>query len=241
MRLLFKFSCIALIVAASSHTLASESKPTFAETCPGVVQWYKSHEPYSEISIKAKDETLSFEEPGLREKLIKFVEEDQALRRQYLAATSNVQAASREVHKIDQANTAWLKAVINETGFPTVKQVGHYGVHMAWLLAQHADLSPDLQERVLKILQSRIETKEVEPDDLARLTDRVMRSKHLPEVYGTQYNEKQWLTAKNLVDGYESLREIDIRRAQLGLMPLNDYLCARNFTYRNSRRVFEDN
>jgi hypothetical protein len=70
--------------------------------------------------------------------------------------------------RIDADNTAWLKQVIAEHGWPGVALVGEQGAEEVWLLAQHADLAPGFQRQALELLETAVAAGE-------------------PQVYGTHY------------------------------------------------------
>jgi len=57
---------------------------------------------------------------------------------------------------------------------------------------------------------------------LARITDRVLMASDKPQKYGTQFD---WFAGDFTLPEASRLAEIDAARAQLGLMPLVDYVC----------------
>ena len=119
------------------------------------------------------------------------------------------------VAPVDRDNTAWLREIIAQHGWPGHELVGEAGAHMAWLLAQHAP--EDLQEEWLPLLQDAVERGDASPTDLAYLMDRVLMHRGEPQIYGTQYRQ--------VGDGPLELWTVrdpsglDQRRAALGLLP----------------------
>jgi hypothetical protein len=144
-------------------------------------------------------------------------EEDQAARR--LAAGTH---DGREMRRIDVDNTAWLKLVIVEHGWPGVALVGEQGADEAWLLAQHADLDPAFQRQALELLKVAVGAGDALPRHLAYLTDRVLVADGEPQVYGTQYTDDG--DGSNLrLQPVADPDRLDERRASVGLEPAAEY------------------
>ena len=86
----------------------------------------------------------------------------------------------------DHANTAWLKGVVAERGWPHRSQVGGKAARSAWLLAQHADADPTFQVQALRRMEPLVSTGEVDAKSFAYLHDRVMLKVVGTQRYGTQ-------------------------------------------------------
>ena len=124
-----------------------------------------------------------------------------------------------EMHTVDADNTARLKEIIAEHGWPGSSLVGEDGACAAFLIAQHADLEPAFQQRCLKLMQNSAPG-EVSPGDIAYLTDRVRVNTGQPQLYGTQF----WIQGGSLVPRpIEEPELLDARRAASGLIPMSDY------------------
>jgi hypothetical protein len=157
----------------------------------------------------------------LLEELKLRAERDQAARKRWLVDQGNSELASA-VDLIDTENVAWLRNLISTKGFPTAAQVGKQGVHLGWLLLQHADQDPKLQNDLLPTLERRFAAGELPANDLARITDRVLMAGSKPQKYGTQFD---WFAGDFSLPEQTTLVEIDAARVKLGLMPLADYVC----------------
>lgn len=127
---------------------------------------------------------------------------------------------SKSIKRIDQENTARLEKIVDQYGWPLRSQVGEDGANAAWLLVQHADLSPKLQRKCLDIM-SKVPKDEISRKDVAYLTDRVRLAEGQEQLYGTQvtFAEGKWVP-RPLVDA----AKVDQRRAEVGLPPLDDYI-----------------
>ncbi|MEU6350112.1 DUF6624 domain-containing protein [Streptomyces sp. NPDC047072] len=144
-------------------------------------------------------------------------EEDQAARRR-----ASKTRDGQEICQIDADNTAWLKHVIAEHGWPGIALVGEQGADEAWLLAQHADLAPAFQRQALEVLKEAVAAEDASPRHLAYLTDRVLVAAGEPQVYGTQYTDDG--DGSNLrLQPVADPDRLDQRRASMGLEPAAEY------------------
>jgi hypothetical protein len=125
---------------------------------------------------------------------------DEELRAELLGRASRDQAARTSlptgqlmavwetvVAPVDRDNTARLREIVGQHGWPGHGLVGADGAHAAWLLAQHAP--PDVQEECLPLLEDAVARGDASPADLAYLTDRVLMHHGEPQLYGTQYHQ----------------------------------------------------
>jgi hypothetical protein len=162
---------------------------------------------------------------ALRAELARRVEADQAMRRAWPARPGDPvdEDELARLGNVDEDNTAWLRGVVAERGWPGRSLVGDEGAHDAWLLAQHADHDRVFQAECLDLLTSAVAVGEAPAADLAYLTDRVLRARGEPQLYGTQFwrgsggdGELQPLPIAD-PDG------VDERRAAVGLGPFADH------------------
>jgi hypothetical protein len=171
----------------------------------------------------------------LRDHLLELVERDQAARDAMIAAMRDAEpaadgsirlgreatAAQKSVAAIDAESTAFLETMIHARGWPTRSAVGEEAAHAAWLLAQHADAKPELQSRVLALMEPLVEQGEARADDVALLTDRVLIARGDPQVYGTQFmTDDEGVLRPQPTRDWES---VDQRRAEVGLPPMAEY------------------
>ncbi|MEU8174982.1 DUF6624 domain-containing protein [Microbispora hainanensis] len=154
----------------------------------------------------------------LRAELLKRMEADQDIREP--AGEPPSQERMAQWRSIDRDNTAWLLSVIGARGWPLLSQVGEDGALAAWLLAQHADASPEVQREFHRALSDAVSRNEAKPAHLAYLEDRIRVGSGRPQLYGTQF----------LSDGsgfrphpIEDADHLDDRRAAAGLEPFARY------------------
>jgi len=214
------FTAVLALVAAGlvSHVLPAAGEQS-AEGCPGAAAWALEHP--SDASQAQSEGKSAVLESAVLDQLRSRVEKDQSARRRWLAQQDNAELADA-VGAIDSENVAWLRDLISTKGFPTAAQVGKEGVHLAWVLLQHADQDPKLQSDLLPTLEKRFLAGELPANDWARMTDRVLIAGGKPQRYGTQFD---WFAGDFSLPEQSKLAEIDAARAKLGLMPLADYVC----------------
>lgn len=126
-----------------------------------------------------------------------------------------------EAQRIDVANTARLRAIISQHGWPGRSLVGKEGAHHAWLIAQHADRQLDFQREALELLADSVRRGDAAERDLAYLTDRVRMNEGREQVYGTQIAEVK--DGRGVPWPVEDPANLDARRAAVGLPPFEEY------------------
>ena len=161
----------------------------------------------------------------LQRELVARAEEDQRVRR--LASPPKGQYEFRlpdevaeEWRRVDTGNTRWLADLVATRGWPGRTLAGPDGAEAAWLLAQHADLDPELQRTFLEALRGAVADGEASPANLAYLEDRVRVADERPQLYGTQFT----VTDGDFVPcPIEDPQRLDERRAAAGLEPFAVY------------------
>ena len=146
--------------------------------------------------------------------LIAMAEEDQRMRRAALADPACWDA------DVDRRNTASLRQIVAQIGWPTRSKVGEHAARMAWLLVQHADHDVAVQRECLALIRA-APAGEVEPREAALLEDRVCVNEGRPQRYGTQFftDEHGRLVPRPIEDP----DRLDERRRAAGLEPFEDY------------------
>jgi hypothetical protein len=150
--------------------------------------------------------------PELRGELLQMMEDDQA--EQTGQGTSGSDYTAR---------TERLAEILDEHGWPGWDLVGEDGSTAAWVIVQHADLDPDLQQQALELLRAAAEDGQASKGDLAYLEDRVAVAAGEDQQYGTQIRCDSGgdpVAATPIADE----ANVDARRADAGLPPLDDYL-----------------
>ncbi|MFL5339258.1 MAG: DUF6624 domain-containing protein [Gemmataceae bacterium] len=191
------------------------------------------------IAQKPDEKQLNEE---LRTELRKRVKEDQDARQKFIEwlktrGTIDPKKAAEEpiakkLAEIDEANTKWLKEVVEKHGWPGKSLVGTDGAHDAWLLVQHADRDRAFQKKCLELMKPLVTTGEVSKGDFAYLTDRVLVADAKKQLYGTQFHE---MNGKMEPQPIEDEAKVDDRRREMGLTPLTEYRKLIEETYQKKK------
>lgn len=121
---------------------------------------------------------------------------------------------------VDCPNTAWLRKQLAEIDWFDIPRFGAEADNAAWLLAQHADRTPDFQREVLTRLQA-LPPEKTSQKNLAYLWDRVAGADGRPQRFGTQgacQADGSWVPNE-----VEDAAHLDERRAALGLEPIAEH------------------
>ena len=162
--------------------------------------------------------------PALRQELLDRVEQDQAIRNEFIKKGVERPDPSvlARMQAIDDANAERMRAIVGQYGWPGPELVGRDGTQAAFLLVQHADLP--LQKEMLPLVEKAYKKGELPGQSYALLLDRVLVGEGKPQVYGTQAKRiEEWKGREPVLAPIEDEGNVDKRRAEVGLMPLSEY------------------
>lgn len=127
-----------------------------------------------------------------------------------------------KMRSLHESNTAVLKEVINEHGWPGLSLVGPEGAKSAWLIAQHAVSDLGFMSECIDLLKQAVAAEDAEGWQLAFLQDRVLTMSGKDQLYGTQFDvdEDGW-PVPFPVSEPDTVNE---RREALGLNSLEERL-----------------
>jgi len=121
---------------------------------------------------------------------------------------------------VHRHNTARLRALVAEHGWPGVALAGADGAEAAWFIAQHAVLDLDFQRAALAALTQAVASGDAPAWQMALLTDRVRMGSGQPQVYGSIHvGDEHGGLVPYVTDDPE---HVDARRAAVGLPPLEE-------------------
>ncbi|MGY0583416.1 MAG: DUF6624 domain-containing protein [Paraglaciecola chathamensis] len=159
----------------------------------------------------------------LQKELIEMEVEDQNIRNKIgeVGWQNPPKELLEKMKKIDNINTAKLKAIIKKHSWVTKDLVGVKGIGSAFLVIQH---SPDIEfkEKMLPYLkQSYLNNEGVSGQQVALLTDRVLIAQGKKQIYGTQADVSE---GKVVFRPIEDEANVDKRRKEMKMPPLDFYL-----------------
>jgi hypothetical protein len=157
---------------------------------------------------------------ALRAELVQMLGQEQqtaVLLAHDLRAGEAHEAAKNHIRQLYK-NTARLKEIVADWGWPGYELVESDGAQSAWLIAQHSEHDPAFQAQILTLLETAVRENQADMQHLAYLTDRVRLAQKLPQVYGTQF-----MGGTHLLP-VEDPANLDTRRAKIGFPPIADYL-----------------
>ena len=120
---------------------------------------------------------------------------------------------------IDAANTARLQEIVEEHGWPGSELVGLDGARGAFLIVQHA--THDVQKALFPLVETGYREGVVSGPSYALLLDRILVGDGRPQVYGSQ---AAFLDGELVLEPIEDEANVDVRRAEVGLPPLAEYV-----------------
>lgn len=136
------------------------------------------------------------------------------------------------IHQADSINLRKIEQLIQQYGYPGKSLVGAKLSNTAWLVIQHSPLA--IQEKYLHILQRAADQGEMSKTNMALLIDRIRVYKGQKQLYGTQVNIDA--TGQKSFDAIEDEKNVNKRRAEVGLGSLEEYAKQFGFDYKPTDR-----
>lgn len=153
---------------------------------------------------------------------------DQALRNQISEIektegnhSEKLAAIWRELEKSDALNLKVVEDLISKYGWLKRSNIGYRGEITLFLVIQHAPLP--VQKKYFPMMQAAVKKEEASAINLAYLEDRILVGEGKKQLYGTQLqrNDK---TGKYELAPTQDEKNLNIRRAKIGLEPIEVYL-----------------
>lgn len=165
---------------------------------------------------------------ALRAKLLAIHQEDQKHRlqlpeveKQHGFDSPQLRDLWQTISKADEANLTEVKAILDEHGWLSPKQVGTKANSTLFLVIQHSNLAT--QQKYLPMMRSAVQQGNAQASSLALLEDRVALAEGRPQTYGSQIMRDS-ATGKYHVRPLLDPDKVDERRSSVGLGPLADYV-----------------
>jgi hypothetical protein len=134
-----------------------------------------------------------------------------------------------EMRLIDSVNQKKITTFIDTNGWPGQEEIGSQGSSTLFLVIQHSDSA--IQEKYIPLLREAVRQKKARPQDLALMEDRLSISKYGYQMYGSQI-EQDTVTKKFIILPIKDEADVNKRRAQVGLQPLEEYVKSWGIEYK---------
>jgi hypothetical protein len=122
---------------------------------------------------------------------------------------------------LNKKNLSSLESIVSENNWPKTSDVGVEAAEAAFLVIQHASIVE--QKKYLPAIKKLCEENEAGWESYALMYDRIQTGENHKQLYGTQL---KWSAEKNSYELFpiEDEKNVDKRRAELGMVPLSQYL-----------------
>lgn len=191
------------------------------------------------LAVSAYGREPDVKQPALRQELIDLQKENEETKAESVSVLSAkgisfqkpqyvtdpatiklLREQNAKVAKLDQKTRARLRKIVDKYGWPGKSLVGIDGAEAAFFLVQQAQKDLPLQKQCLKLMKEAPKG-EVQPVQLAQLTDSVLVADKKKQIYGTALQAKNGVLKPYPIEDEDNL---DKRRAEMGLPPLGEYV-----------------
>ena len=128
----------------------------------------------------------------------------------------------------DSINLVKVKSILDQYGWLGPDVIGAQGNSTLFLVIQHSDQAT--QEKYLPMMREAVKNGKAQGSSLALLEDRVALGQGRMQIYGSQIGRDKE-TGQYYVLPLDDPDNVDIRRAEVGLSPLSDYLMNWNMVW----------
>lgn len=162
-------------------------------------------------------------------------QEDQTYRRQINGIEKEFGRDSDEminhwalINEKDSINLIKIQNILDDEGWLGTNVIGNQGNSTLFLVIQHAPL--EVQEKYLPMMRDAVTKGNANSSSLALLEDRVALRKGGKQIYGSQV-ARDPKTGEFFVSPLVDPENVDIRRAEVGLGPIADYISNWDMTW----------
>lgn len=161
--------------------------------------------------------------------------DDQELRQEISAVEAAYGRDSKEmqthwdkINEMDSINVLKVQKILDERGWLGADVVGYQGNYTLFLVIQHAPL--DIQGKYLPMFRQAVKKGNASASSLALMEDRVALRNGERQIYGSQIGRDPE-TGEFYVLPLQDPENVDERRAEVGLEPLEDYVSTYNLEW----------
>lgn len=125
-----------------------------------------------------------------------------------------------EIKKIDSFHTIYISEVLDKYGYLGELEIGRPASTALYIMFLHGPL--DSQLKYLPMLRQAFLEKKINPHNFSLLEDKINLTTNGYQIYGTQIGVDE--NGNNIVRPIRDKENVNERRKELGLEPLEDYL-----------------
>lgn len=151
----------------------------------------------------------------------KYRVEEQELEKKYGWESKEMQDIWKIINEKDSINLIKVEKILNEYGWLGSDIVGEEGNSTLFLVIQHSNTQTQL--KYLPMFREAVKNGKAKASDLALMEDRVLLAQGQKQIYGSQIGidiKTNEYSLSPMIDP----DNVDKRRAEVGLMPLSEYL-----------------
>jgi hypothetical protein len=168
--------------------------------------------------LKTELETIYYDDQKYREQISDAAEK-------YGWVSGELDSIERELKPMirytDSINQVKVTGILDTYGWLGSDLVGELGNSTFFAVIQHSEL--ELQEKYLPVMREAVKNGKARADHLALVEDRVALRQGRKQIYGSQFSQDP-VTKKVFVSPLEDPDNVDVRRAKVGLPPLQEYI-----------------
>lgn len=125
--------------------------------------------------------------PDIASELVKLKRHDLAIRQRLIEEGKLFGGYNPEMEVVHLDNADRLQTIIQQIGYPTIEKVGADASQAAWLIVQHAISLPGFMKNCLSLMELEAQAGNIDPVNVAFLTDRIAMYENRPQALGTQF------------------------------------------------------
>jgi hypothetical protein len=211
-------SCFSIITGDRCFALRPIDSSTYAYGL------YKNLNNQDPVKDKTPSEDITNKE--LADELLAMRSEDIAAgeKAKKLKGGDEYEQALKEFKAVRHRNTARMKSIVAQYGWPTRSLAGVKGIAAAFLIVQHSDDDREFQKYCLPLMKEAGKRGDIELWQIAFLTDRLLVAEGKKQIYGTQFDPCEHTGDPDSPCAIEDPDNVDARRKEMGLGPMKEYI-----------------
>lgn len=171
------------------------------------------------VALVHELDTVRTDDQKYRQRMMELIQSGVKMDSAWISKNQSFIIGMKGMKAQDSIDLVKVEAIINKYGWLGTDVVGEEGNTTLFLVIQHSGLK--VQEKYLPMMKEAAKNGKADPADLALLEDRVEMYNGRPQIYGSQL--KAGTDGKYFIYTIIDEKNIDKRRAEVGLMPLEEY------------------